>query len=218
MSMNLMVLYSSSIQSGFYRYFRNLDPGSFWNPLCKSTQFVIRYHSMVIAGRIYPHIPSMGTEILQLTDSDVEIVINLLAKASSSDKHEVCGHQCIFSTTELLLGINCLLCDATNATKMVKCDILTTLFSVLVAGLPDEQEQSILVLWNLSHHLSLMENVQRLDLPLIDILQELNCTSENSGVKLAASGLLSSIDPTNSKWQNIEGGFFCITTYIITQL
>lgn len=188
-----MILYSCSVQSGFHYYFRHYDLVSFFGPYCKSPQFVIKYHSMVVAGRVSAHLPFVDTAILQLEDSDVEVVVNLLSTASASDKHEVKGHQCVFSTTELLSGVNCLLIDSMNAKKLIKSDILTTLISILVTGYPDEQKQVVLILWSLVDHLPLMEAVGALDLPLTDVLYELE-SGEETDLKLVTSGLLSCID------------------------
>lgn len=151
---------------------------------------------MVIAGRISTRLPSFDTAILQLEDSDVEIIANFLSEASASDQHEVKGYQCIFSTAELLSGINSLLSDSVNAKKLIKSNFLSTLISILVAGYPDEQKQVILILWNLANHVSLLEAVAALDLPLMDILHELEF-SEETHLNLASSGLLSCIDSSS---------------------
>lgn len=191
-----MILYSCSVQNEFHHYFKHFDPVSFLGPFCKSPQFVVKYHSMIIAGNIGACLPSIGTEILQLEDSDVEIIVDLLSKASASDQHEVKGHQCIFSTTELLSGINCLLNDSMNANKLINSDILVTLISILVAGYPDEQKQAVLLMWSLANRVCLMETVSALDLPLIDVLWNLEST-EDPHLKLATYGLLSHIDASS---------------------
>lgn len=188
-----MILYSCSAQNGFQFYFKHFDPVSFLGPYCKSPQFVIKYHSMVVVAQVSAHLPSVDTAILRLEDGDVEVISNLLSTASASDEHEVKGHQCVFSTTELLSGVKCLVIDSMNAKKLIKSDILTTLISILVTGYPDEQKQVVLIMWSLASHVPLMEAVGALDLPLIDVLHVLE-SSEETHLKLVASGLLSCVD------------------------
>ena len=196
--LNLMVLYSCSAQPGFHRYFKYLDPIFFWEPYCKSDEFAVRYHSKVIAGQIFHFLPAMEASIIQLEKKDVDTIIGFLSEASSSDKHEVSKLGCIFSTQELLSGVSCLLYDAINSERMINGDMLTVLMSLLVSGSLIERREALLIMWKLANLPLFMEILNSLDLPVIDILTELE-SSEGADLKLLISGLLSCVDAKNSK-------------------
>ena len=185
---NLMVIYNCSRHVGFHCYFKFVDPISIWEPYCKSSKFDIKFHSKIIAGWLINFFPYMDNSVLQLEEHDIEIIIDLLSRSSSSHSHEVKDYNCIFSTEELLLGIRSLLQNSYNADGMLQSGILVVLSSILVAGSLTEQQESIHIMWTLSGCKSFVTVLNSMDLPLADVLLELEAKDEKE-LRLLIAGL-----------------------------
>lgn len=187
-----MILYSCSSQLGFHCYFNRLDSVCFFSPFCKSPQFDVRIHSKFTAGRLVPYIPSMSCEILELEGQDIKTITEILGKASCSDKFEVHFSNCVFSAKELLSGIRSILHAESNREGLLKEGLLTILVGLLVGGSFSVKKEACLVVWDLIHSNYFTDALKSLDLPLFDVLSEIE-TSDDCDFKLLVTGLISSL-------------------------
>lgn len=187
-----MILYSCSSQLGFHRYFNRLDAVYFFSPFCKSPQFDIRIHSKFTAGRLIPYIPLMSCEILELEGQDIKTITEILGKASSSHTFEVHFSNCVFSAEELLSGMRSILHAESNKEGLLKEGLLTILVGLLIGGSFSVKKEACLVVWNLIHSNYFTNALKSLDLPLFDVLSEIE-SSDDCDFKLLVTGLISSL-------------------------
>ena len=161
----------------------------FWTAFCKSSHFPVKFHSKITVGNLFPHLPYLNTSLLLLDNEELEIVIDFLTKVSVSLNHEVNGHGCIFSTKELLSCLHVLLHNPTNVENFVREDVLIALFGLLVSGNLNEQQEALLIIWRLTTHKSFGERSKSLDLPLMEVLLEIE-SGANNDMKKILSGIL----------------------------
>ena len=128
----------------------------------------------------------------------------MLGQSSASDKFEVHHLDCSFSATELLSGIRSLLYHEFNRNRMLFEGILTSLVALLVGGGVLEKKEVCLTIWDLVADSTFVEALNSLELPLIDILAELEPKfNVDVEFELLTSGLACSL-PSCSK--------FCVYT------
>lgn len=195
---NLMVLYNCSVENGFDRYFMRLDPVYFLQPFCDSPIFGIRIHTKFIAGRLVQHIPSINRDILKLDDEDIKVLCEMIGQTSTSPKFEVHHLDCLFTATELLSGIRSILHYVSNRKGLLSNSILTSLVGILIGGGILEKKAACLVIWDLIADSSFLETLNLLELPLADILRELQSCFDPE-FDLLLSGLDSSL-PSDGKF------------------
>ena len=194
-----MVLYNCSTEFGFHRYFLWIDPVYFLSPFCNSPSFGIRVHSKFIAGRLVPYIPSMILDIIKLEDADIKVLCEMLGQVSTSEKFEVHCFECVFSAVELVAGIRSILHHDLNRKKLLCNDILTSLVAILVGGGVLEKKEVCLAIWDLAADETFTETLNSVELPIIDILMELESDFDTE-FNLLLSGLACSL-PSQGKFQ-----------------
>jgi hypothetical protein len=156
-------------------------------------------HSKFIAGRLVPHIPAMSLEIVKLEDTDIKLLCEMIGQASASDNFEVRCFDCVFSATELVSCIRSILHHDLNRKRMLCNGILASLVAILVGGGALEKKEACLAIWDLVPDTDFVEIFVSLELPLVDILTELE-SNNNMEFNLLLSGLACAL-PSSGKFK-----------------
>ena len=135
--------------------------------------------------------------MIELEDSDIKSLCEILGEVSASEKFEVCCYECIFSAVELVSGIRGLLQNSLNRKRLLCNEILTSLVAILIGGGVTEKKEVCLAIWDLVADENFAEALDTVDLPLTDILTELE-SKFDAEFDLLLSGLICSL-PSEGK-------------------
>ena len=135
--------------------------------------------------------------MIELEDSDVKSLCEILGEVSASEKFEVRCFECIFSAAELVSGIRSLFRSSLNRKKLLHNEVLTSLVAILVGGGVTEKKEVCLAIWDLVADENFAVALDAVDLPLGDILTELGSKFDTE-FDLLLSGLTCSL-PSQGK-------------------